>query len=70
MATQQPNDGEIEGALRYGNDEAPWMTFVPEQPPSHWGKILTDRTESAAYRRFRERAKKQHDKPSGDRHER
>lgn len=63
MATQLPNDDDVGcGRLRYGNDEPPLMSRVPEPPPSHWGKCLTDRSRSEAYTKFRLRCRKQHDK--------
>ena len=36
----------------YGNDSTPLMNYVPEAPPSHWGKITTDRKGSEAYTKF------------------
>jgi len=65
MASPLPNDDEIrDGRLRYGNDEPPLMSRVPEPAPSHWGKCLTDRTRSEAYTKFLLRARKQHSKTS------
>jgi hypothetical protein len=38
---------------RYGNDTTPLMALVPEQPPSHWGKLTsTARTLSPQYLAF------------------
>ena len=60
MDSPPPTDDD---ALRYGNDEKPWLNYVPEAPPSHWGKTTTDRTKSEAYTKFRLRARQQHEKP-------
>lgn len=57
MASQNPDDQL--GPLRFGNDDTPLMAYVPEPPPSHWGKTLTDRTKSEAYAQFLLRARKQ-----------
>lgn len=38
--------------MKTGNDETPWVSLVPEPPPSHWGKI-TSRRGAYYYRRFR-----------------
>lgn len=63
MASQRPSDGD---SVPFGNDETPWMSYVPEPPPSHWGKTLTDRTRSEAYTKFRLRARQQHEKPNSE----
>jgi len=47
----------IDEQLAYGNDSTPLMNFVPEAPPSHWGKITTDRKASEAYTKFRLKAR-------------
>jgi hypothetical protein len=48
MEPLDPNDERFS----YGNDSPPWMNAVPEPPPSHWGKVMTDRTNSDAYAKF------------------
>lgn len=59
MDSQRP----IDAGLRYGNDDPPLMNQVPEPTPSHWGKVMTDRSASEAYTKFRLRARKTHEKP-------
>lgn len=44
--------------MAYGNDETPLVATFPEEPPSHWGVVLTDRSRSDAYRRFVEGARR------------
>lgn len=69
MASPNHRDDITDARLRYGNDDTPLMAFVPEPPPSHWGKTLTDRTKSEAYTKFRLRARQQHaPKNAGDSH--
>jgi hypothetical protein len=37
----------------YGDDTPPLMNKVPEQPPSHWGKLTSEsRTASSEYLKF------------------
>lgn len=47
----------MNAGFRTGDDSAPLMNKVPEAPPSHWGKVTTDRTKSTAYLRFFFKAK-------------
>lgn len=54
MESQNPSEGQF----NYGNDSPPWMNAVPEPPPSHWGKVTTDRKGSEAYTKFVLKAKK------------
>lgn len=55
-------DGEeFKRRITHGDDSAPLMSKVPEQPPSHWGKVTSQsRTLSPAYVEFlkRKEAKK------------
>ncbi len=45
------DQGELQA--RGGDDSAPLMQFVPEPPPSHWGKVTSQsRTLSPAYLKF------------------
>jgi hypothetical protein len=37
---------------KVGDDSSPLMNKVPEPPPSHWGKLTTDRSKSPEYLRF------------------
>lgn len=53
---------EKEFEPRYGNDTTPLMAFVPEAPPSHWGKLTsTARTLSPQYLAFLNRHKEVRD---------
>lgn len=55
-------DGEeFKRRITHGDDSPPLMAKVPEQPPSHWGKVTSQsRTLSPAYVEFlrRKEAKK------------
>ena len=51
----------------YGNDSPPLMNLVPEAPPSHWGKITTDRKGSEAYTKFLLAAKKKNEEKNDGR---
>jgi hypothetical protein len=45
-----------EAEFRYGNDDAPLMSRVPEPPPSHWGVTTSQaRTLSPQYIEFLKR---------------
>lgn len=62
MATSDEAIGEKEFEPRYGNDTTPLMTFVPEPPPEHWGKLTSvARTLSPQYLAFLQRNKEVRD---------
>lgn len=50
-------DGEeFKRRITHGDDSPPLMAKVPEQPPSHWGKVTSQsRTLSPAYVQFLKR---------------
>ena len=59
MASDDQIDAEeFRAATRYGNDQTPLMAYVPEPPPSHWGKLTsTPRTASPQYLAFLDKHK-------------
>lgn len=63
METLDPNDARF----AYGNDDPPLMNHVPEPPPSHWGKLTTDRKHSEAYTKFVLGAKKKNEEKNDGR---
>jgi hypothetical protein len=67
MDSQNTPQNQIDALLAYGNDESPWMNSVPEAPPSHWGKVMTDRSRSEAYAKFLLSAKKKNEENNGRR---
>lgn len=67
MDSQNHPQNPLDSLLAYGNDESPWMNSVPEAPPSHWGKVMTDRKASEAYTKFLLSAKKKNEETNGRR---
>jgi hypothetical protein len=43
------------------------MAYVPEAPPSHWGRVTTDRKGSEAYTKFLLAAKKKNEEKNDGR---
>jgi hypothetical protein len=50
LFTLQNDESDILTPLSYGDDSTPLISRVPEQPPSHWGKVTSKK--SAAYTKF------------------
>lgn len=52
--------------LAYGNDDPPLFSKVPEQPPSHWGKLTgRHRADSVSYLLFLERHRRKEAQKDG-----
>lgn len=53
---------ELQPGRSYGNDTTPLMAYVPEAPPSHWGKLTSaPRTASPQYLAFLKKHKEVRD---------
>jgi hypothetical protein len=58
------DEAELVGGFQYGDDSPPLMNRVPEQPPSHWGKLTSQaRTLSPQYLRFLSGRDQDHERP-------
>jgi len=67
MDSLNPNLNPSDEQFSYGNDSTPLMAYVPEAPPSHWGKVTTDRKGSEAYTKFLLAAKKKNEEKNDGR---